>query len=167
MSTALLPTRARPRKGEPLRPAVLNPGRMLQEMAASFRPAATSKGLEFRLELCTDWHDVVIDGFLVKQVIGDLLRSAIERTSAGWVRLAVTPPDGEHWNIIIEDSGHRIAPEQNGSLFQPSDGASSAPVSELAASKQLVDRLHGTISSSGDLRQGSRVQVRLPVMVWD
>ncbi len=155
---------------EPLRAALLSPGRLLADMAASFRPAAAKKGLEFRVEPYPDWHDVIVDESKVRQIVANLLGNAIKYTSAGWVQLEVKPPNGEHWSFIVEDSGCGMTPEEAGRIFEeyyrvPATAHLPGTGLGLSICKQLVERLEGKISLHSAPGQGTRFEVRLPVMV--
>ena len=153
-----------------LQPVVLNPGRLLQEMAASFRPAAASKGLEFIVAAYSDWHDVVTDEAKVRRVVGCLLRNAIKYTTVGSVQLMITPPDGEHWRITVEDTGVGMAREYAARIFDRchrvnAEASDSGAEVDLPLCKQLVERLHGTLLLRSEVGHGTRFKVRLPVMV--
>ena len=101
---------------EPLRIAVLNPLRVVQEATAAFRLAAERKGLGLELAPCSDWHDVVGDRSKVGEILSCLLTNAIQFTSDGRVRLMVKPPDGQYWSIVVEDTGCGMTSEESSRL---------------------------------------------------
>ena len=155
---------------EPLRAALLSPGRLLQDMAASFRPVAAKKGLEFRAAPYSDWHDVVVDESKVRQIVSNLLGNAIKYTSAGWVQLEIKPPDGQNWSFVVEDSGCGMTREEAERIFEeyyrvPATAHLPGTGLGLSICKQLVERLQGKISLRSEPGQSTRFEVRLPVMV--
>ncbi|MBE7159016.1 MAG: HAMP domain-containing histidine kinase [Rhodospirillales bacterium] len=154
----------------PLRAALLSHGRLLQDMTVSFRPLAAQKGLEFRTEPYPDWHDVVIDESKVRQIAANLLGNAIKYTSKGWVHMLVRPPDGQHWSFAIEDTGCGMTSEEAKRVFEEYYRVSATAHLPgtglgLAICKGLVERLDGTIALRSEPGKGTRVEVRLPVMV--
>lgn len=151
-------------ESEPLRASVLYPGRLLQEMTTEFGPAAVRKGLEFKAEPYLDWHDVIGDEAKVRQIVARLLANAITHTPEGWVRLAVTPPDGQHWSVIVEDTGPGISPKEVAHVFEAFPGAPGTGPG-LSASRTLADRLGGKLSLRSVAGRGTRCEVRLPVML--
>ena len=154
----------------PLRADLLNPGRLLQEVVAAFRPLAEQKGLGFEVASYPDWHDVIADAQKVRHIVATLLENAITHTSAGWVRLEFRPPAGAHWGVVVEDTGSGMATGEVGRIFgtrrQRSAAATLSDASGcLANCKELVGRLRGAISVHSRPGQGTRVEIRLPVMV--
>ena len=154
----------------PLRADLLNPGRLLQEIVASFRPLAEQKGLGFEVASYPDWHDVIADAPKVRHVVATVLENAIRHTSAGWVRLEFWPPTGNHWGIVVEDTGSGMAAGEAGRIFEKRRHLSAATTrsgasAHLSSCKELVGRLRGTISLHSRPGQGTRVEIRLPVMV--
>ncbi len=155
---------------EPLRADLLCPGRLLQELTASYRPLAAQKGLEFKTAAYPDWHDVVVDASKVRQIVAILLDDAITRTSEGWVRLECQPPNGQHWGIVIEDAGRSANSGESTHHGEKrrQDAADPAPCvtgDRPASCEELVGRLGGTICFHRSPGGGTRVEVRLPVMV--
>ena len=155
---------------EPLRTALLNPGRLLQEMVATFRPMAAQKGLELKAEPYLDWHDVIIDEYKVRQIAANLLGNAIKYTSSGWVGIEMRPPNGQHWSFAVEDTGGGMTSEEVAHVFDeyyrvPATAHLPGTGLGLAICKQLVERLQGQISLRSAPGRGTRVEVRLPVLV--
>ena len=155
---------------EPLRATLLSPGRLLQEMTATFRPMAAQKGLEFKVEPYLDWHDVIVDESKVRQIAANLLGNAIKYTSAGWVGIGMRPPDGQHWSLTVEDTGCGMTSEEAARVFDeyyrvPATAHLPGTGLGLAICKQLVERLQGHISLHSTPGRGTRVEVRLPVLV--
>lgn len=112
------------------------------------------------VEPCFDWHDVVTDDALVRQIVGYLLGDAIAQSATGSVRLAVTPPNGAHWGITIVGAAPAKPPP-------PPDGHRAPPGAGLnwTLCKELVERLNGKISRHGTTGRGTHCKVTLPVMV--
>ena len=149
---------------------LLSPGRLLQEMVASYRPLAVEKGLAFQVTSYPDWHDVIADGPKVRQIVSTLLDNAVTHTVAGWVRVEFWPPHGEHWGFVIEDTGSGMALGEAQRVFEKRrQAAGAAPpltqIDRFLSCRELVGRLRGAISVHSRPGCGTRVEVKLPVMV--
>ena len=80
------------------------------------------------------------------------------------------PPNGQHWSFAVEDTGCGMASEEAARVFGeyyrvPATAHLPGTGLGLAICKQLVERLQGQISLRSAPGRGTRVEVRLPVLV--
>ncbi|MEI6129783.1 MAG: ATP-binding protein [Planctomycetota bacterium] len=136
---------------------------------------AHRKGLEIGLvmdDLAPRW--VNGDGSRLRQVIANLVGNAVKFTEIGevfvHVMVVATMEDRIHLRIEVRDTGIGIEPEVQLRLFSPffqADGSSTRRHGGsglgLAISKQLVERMDGTIGVQSVRGKGSRFwcEVRL------
>lgn len=111
--------------------------------------------------------DAGILGLVLKNVMANGLMHRTEADEA--CRLTVEAEvDATHWTIHISDNGPGIAPEHQESVFTAfwsllPEGAARRPGLGLAAARELVTALGGTISLTSPTETGSRFTIRLPV----
>jgi len=146
-------------------------GPLLLHAADLARGRAEEKGLEFRVEpdpelpaRCTG------DGLRITQVLANLLSNAIKFTPQGQVTLAAMR-EREQLVLRVGDTGIGMSPEQVGRLFQPFEQADSSTTRKfggtglgLAISRRLVELMGGAISVESRPGEGSRFEVRLPLL---
>jgi CheY-like chemotaxis protein len=147
---------------------VLRP--LLDEIAAAWRPAATAKGIELRLEVEPSVPEALVgDAGRLRQVLGNLLSNAIKFTAAGHVALSVRPePAGLRFTVA--DTGAGIPADRLGTLFEPYRQASAATRRlhggtglGLAICRGLVGLMGGEIGIDSTPGEGTRVRFALPV----
>lgn len=117
-----------------------------------------------------DWHDVVGDPPKVRVILAHLLANAIASTATGRVQLTVKPPDGEHWSIVVEDTGCGMTPEETARFFGDARSASASDYSPdedsgLRTVRILVEQMQGKVLARSTPGQGTRIEIRLPVMI--
>ena len=102
----------------------------------------------------------------LRQILLNLLSNAIKFTEHGEVDLAVSKiSDNPHEAVLrfeVHDTGIGIAPEKQALLFQPFTQVDASTTRHyggtglgLSISRQLVEAMHGTISVSSRLGEGS------------
>ncbi|MBM3391971.1 MAG: response regulator [Betaproteobacteria bacterium] len=146
-------------------------GPLLRHAADLARGRAEEKGLEFRVEpdpelpaRCTG------DGLRITQVLANLLSNAIKFTPQGQVILAATC-EGDQLVLRVVDTGIGMSPEQVDRLFQPFEQGDSSTTRKfggtglgLTISRRLVELMGGTIQVESRPGEGSRFEVRLPLL---
>lgn len=157
---------------------------LFAELVATFRPQAEAQKLRFDATIDPALGEVRTDRLRVKQIASNLLSNAIKyrkRTglsdaAPGRVALelralasADSPVDAasDRWQIVVEDNGVGIAPDQHEAIFEEFhrlSANSEAPGAGLglAISKRLAELLEGTITVDSELGRGSRFEVTLP-----
>lgn len=107
---------------------------------------------------------------LLKQVILNLIKNALEAMAQAGGRLEVTTQDYVYWHdrecveIVISDSGPGIPPDVLANLFKPvasTKGEGHAGLG-LSIAKNLMDELGGFISCRSSEAKGTRFQLLLP-----
>ncbi len=109
------------------------------------------------------------DRLRLKQVLLNLLSNAVKyNRPGGAVTLHAAPLGNERIRLEVRDTGHGIAPERLGQLFQPFNrlGAEFGTVEGtgigLALSRRLLALMDGTIDVASESGVGSRFWVELP-----
>lgn len=90
----------------------------LHELLPPWREAATSKGLDWVVEIPPGLPEVSIDAPRMAQVVGNLLSNAIKFTTEGGIAVFATA-DGHEVKISIADNGPGIALEEQSRVFDP------------------------------------------------
>lgn len=147
----------------------------LHAIAATFRPLATQKNLQFEVTNAIK-NDVWIesDSTRLRQILFNLLHNAFKFTQQGRVMLiarTVTESQQEWLELNVEDSGIGMNEEALGQLFQrffQADAGLSRQFSGaglgLHISLALARRLKGEITVRSKLSAGSVFSVRLPLV---
>jgi|GEM_PF-716118 len=144
---------------------------LLDEVASIGRTQAESKGLSLLVEHIFPLpSNVEGDPVRLRQVLLNLVGNAIKFTGKGGVTLRVShDAAAKQLTLIVIDTGIGITPEQKMRLFQPFAQADSTTTRRfggtglgLVLSKQLVERLGGTIDLESVPGEGSRFIVTLP-----
>jgi PAS domain S-box-containing protein len=143
----------------------------IESLTERFRPAATAKGLFFKVN-----HDIpatgCIDAFFFTQAIANILENAIKFTREGGVSFDVVEvflQDQRHLSIDIEDTGIGIAKEHIKVIFdefrQVSEGQNRSFEGTglgLTISKKMIDLLGGKITLETNIGKGSKFHILLP-----
>jgi PAS domain S-box-containing protein len=133
------------------------------------RPALAERGLEIDLRLPADPVQINADTHRLGQVVDNLLANAIKFTPAGgWISVRLTEAEGLA-ELVVEDSGIGISPDDVGNLFERFFRAGSATEQAipgtglgLAISKGIVEAHGGAIAVTSELGHGSTFTVLLP-----
>jgi PAS domain S-box-containing protein len=150
-----------------------SPARLIQEMLSVHNPGAVEKGLTLIAREEPGMPDRMIgDAGRIRQVLHNLVSNAIKFTRTGQVTvtarcIARTAAEATlEWTVA--DTGIGIAANKLGSLFDAFVQADSSITRRfggsglgLAISKQLIDRMGGTITVTSTPGRGSIFQARL------
>ena len=145
---------------------------IVDEVAATLRPAAEEKGLRLETRLPANDIDVQTDRRAVQQILINLTNNAIKFTSAGTISIEMEETTREQRRFIllsVADTGPGISQADQERLFQPFTqigGASRARVEGtglgLYLSRKLAELLGGCIELQSELGRGSRFVLVLP-----
>jgi len=143
---------------------------ILNECIYNFMPNAEGSDFELKIEIDDSVPEVVNSDMLrIKQIIMNLLANAVKFTRKGSVSLSATM-DGDDTVIKVIDTGIGISDEVQKYLFSPFTQA-DASITEtyggsglgLAISKQLAERLGGSLTLESKLEAGSTFTLTLPL----
>ena len=153
----------------------LNLARFLDAIAATFRPLAAQKNLQFEISSeITDDVWIEADSTRLRQILFNLLHNAFKFTQQGRVLLLarITTEAHQRWlELDVEDSGIGMNEEALGQLFQrffQADAGLSRQFSGaglgLHISLALARRMQGDITVRSKVSAGSIFTVRLPLV---
>lgn len=151
-------------------PVVLN--RLTEEVFASFRLAASEKGIE----LVNDTANVptlMLDGHRFRQILFNLLGNALKFTSRGSVTVSAEY-EGETLTFSVADTGCGIEQKMLGRILEPfvqivnprhSGGTNSGTGLGLAICKRIVEVMGGTLTVESELGKGSKFTAKIPSVI--
>lgn len=142
----------------------------VREVVGLFRERAEKKGLELSVECAASAErQVSLSKLRVSQVLSNLIANAIKFTEMGGARVFVECDDD--WiRINVQDTGPGISECDVDSVFRPfvQAGARSGETEGsglgLAISKELVERMGGSLSLRHPAEGGSRFEIKLPLV---
>ncbi len=155
------------------RPFVLR--RAMQEVVDLHAATAQQKGLQLTMVLADDLpEELVGDQLRLKQVLLNLLGNAIKFTEQGSVTLQAAllqePDSPPQLQLVVEDSGIGIAPEQQQQIFAPFAQADNSTTRKyggsglgLAICNRLTSLMGGSIRVASQPGVGSRFIIQLPI----
>ena len=150
-------------------PEPVHAGELIRDSIALVRPLAEPRNIRIRLDDDPCDRYVHTDRQRCRQVLLNLLSNAVKYNhDAGTVTISCTQTDVTTLRIAVRDTGPGIDPSRQDRLFQPFDrlGAEGSAVQGtglgLALTRQLVERLGGTIGVQSDLGDGATFWIDLP-----
>lgn len=136
----------------------------IEHVVRLFRPVAQQRGI--RLEAKLDAGDTVVeaDPQRIEQVLVNLVKNALEATSAGGSVEVRTQVQGERLAVEVADTGVGIAPEQQALLFEPFHSTRSHGLGlGLYLSKRLVEAHRGMLTMTSARGKGTTFRIELPL----
>ncbi len=152
---------------------------LLEHMEELMRPLASRRGLDFRIRIGADVHDLLRgDPQRLHQILINLVNNAVKYTDEGYVVVAVAgePPEGGETRLQfrVEDSGRGISDEEQDRVFEAFaqlDGGggyeNSGTGLGLYITRRLVESMGGRIRLRSREGKGSVFSVHLPYKVAD
>ncbi len=151
-----------------MRADVLNVPEIARETVSVFLPQTRAKGLTLELETHVPEAYARLDRALLIRVLNNLVENALKFTDEGGVVLEVNA-DTDHVTVNVRDTGRGISQEFLPSIFeefrQESTGLSRSHEGSglgLQITKQLVERMQGTITVESRQGEGSSFAVTFP-----
>ncbi len=148
---------------------VVDVGQVAREVLELMEVQARHKGIEMQCEITRSPATIAGDLMWIRQVVSNVVNNAIKFTPKGghvWTRVT---RDGRDVVFVVEDDGVGIPPDKAERVFEkltklrPRGTAGERGTGiGLYVTKQLVDRLGGTIRVSPRTPNGTRFEVRVP-----
>jgi PAS domain S-box-containing protein len=115
-------------------------------------------------ELADGLPRILLDRAQLKQAFYNVIKNALQAMQSGGILRVRTEADDTHVTISFVDSGHGIAPEQIGQLFEPyfttkQDGTGLG----LMIVQRIVREHGGTIDVESDKDRGTTFRIKLPI----
>ncbi|WP_292952318.1 MULTISPECIES: hybrid sensor histidine kinase/response regulator [unclassified Neptuniibacter] len=137
---------------------------------------AQEKGISFTLNRDFSFSSHVFsDPVRINQILTNLVSNAIKFTDQGSVSIDIDAIRNEKeacLNIVVEDTGIGITPEQKKQLFSPFTQGDSSTTRQfggsglgLSITRKLTELLGGTIYLESVFEQGTKVTVTLPLQL--
>jgi two-component system, sensor histidine kinase len=140
---------------------------VLDEISASYAPIAAAKGLDWRVEFCTD--QVRTDLALLGRVLRNLVENAVRYTEHGHIRIVCHRVEGR-LRIEVEDTGIGIPPEQLDRVFEEFHQVGNQARDRnqglglgLAIVRRIADLLGHRIETRSRPGEGSIFSIELPL----
>jgi two-component system NtrC family sensor kinase len=157
-----------------LRPAVIDLGRVIEEVVLLSSPALELRKIRVRTDLSRQAPKVYADAGYLQQVFLNLINNSMDAMPRGGqieIRLkGADAGNGLHHapcvKVEVEDTGEGIAPETLKHIFDPmftTKRMGTGAGLGLAICKQIVHQHGGTIEVRSELHQGTRFVIALPV----
>ncbi len=149
---------------------------MLDEMALAFSTRANEKNIDFVLSVRPDTVSFVRgDKTRLRQILNNLVGNALKFTQQGEVLVSVASKqslDGAVWiHCTVRDTGIGIPKQDIEKLFQKFSQVDSSVTRNfggsglgLAISKQLAEKMDGSIDVVSEVGVGSQFQVRAKLL---
>lgn len=153
-----------------LHEASFAPASLVRECADGMMPQAMTKQLGLKTEIKVDESIMCrSDAFRIKQIVNNLLGNAIKYTDKGEVTVAVAIGNGK-MTISVADTGCGMTPEEQQRVFNAFTRLPDAQGKEgvglgLSITREIVQRLGGTINLASRKGSGSKFTVVLPVEI--
>ena len=143
---------------------------LINEIASIAKAQASAAGLDFTVEVASDIPDELVgDAVRLRQVILHVISNAVKFTDDGYVSFSVNGEVSDglvYLNIVIEDTGRGIKPEDIGNIFQEFSQFDAKNIEGtglgLVIAHSLVKLMGGDISVSSVFGVGSVFTITLP-----
>ena len=143
----------------------LDPARVVRDAVAAFAAQAEQATVSLTAHAEDGLPAVDADPIRLDQVLGNLIRNALQHTPAGGsVEVAAAAAPGGRVRFRVTDSGTGIAAEQLASVFERyvrSDSSAGAGLG-LAIARRLVEAHGGTIHAESTPGAGTTITFELP-----
>jgi PAS domain S-box-containing protein len=146
------------------------PSELLEAARATGGMLAKRKALRVEYIIAPNFPSQVYgDPYWLRQIVLNLVNNAVKFTDAGSVEVILAPVDGEHWSIVVKDTGIGIPAEVQAAIFEPFrqvDGSATRKYGGsglgLTIVQELTTLMGGRIFLKSDLGKGSEFHIILP-----
>jgi PAS domain S-box-containing protein len=155
-----------------LQERMFSPFKLIQGAVSGMDILAQKKGLMFSVQMAPDLPQLLYgDDRRIRQIIINLIGNAIKFTKEGSVRLNVTKPNENNWEVQVTDTGIGISKHEQAVIFEPFRQVSKSVTRDnrgvglgLSITKQLVELMHGRIVVESEPGKGSSFFILLPII---
>ncbi|WP_254509456.1 response regulator [Anatilimnocola floriformis] len=156
-----------------VRPESVRLSQLIEDVARTFLPVATQKGLEFKTGLAADCPKIFeTDGQRLEQILRNLLSNAFKFTERGSVQLKVSQTANQELRFAVSDTGIGIPAHQQQIIFEAfrqADGTTNRKYGGtglgLSISRELTRLLGGRIELESTPGGGSTFTITLPLSI--
>lgn len=153
-----------------LHPQEENCRELARQIHRTHLPTASSKGLNFKLDLADDLPPTLVcDASRLTQVLNNLVHNAVKFTETGCVTLSLAR-EGDCLRFAVSDTGPGIAAKEHQIIFEKFRQAETFTTRQhggaglgLALAKQLVELMGGTLALRSSPGTGSEFFFSLPI----
>lgn len=153
-----------------LSPTIIDVGRVVESVAASFRPQVRAKVQQLGTDLPDGLPVVYADADRVAQILTNLVSNAHKYTPSGGTITIRARPEESHVRISVEDNGVGLSARELPQVFtkfyraenEATRGATGTGLG-LAITRSLVEAHHGQITATSVPGQGSTFTFTLPL----
>ncbi len=152
-----------------------NLGEIIDHVCSEVQPKALAKKISLACSASgIKHHDVFVDAEKLTEILMHLVRNALKYTREGgnvWVTAEETKRLSDNYAIyrfVVEDTGIGISEKFIPHIFEPFEREKNTTMSGvqgtglgLAITKNIIDRMGGTIETASKVGQGSRFTVTL------
>jgi len=143
---------------------------LIKEGISTIKPMADKQGITINYDIAPYQNTkVYVDKFRFKQVILNLLSNAVKYNSdQGEITINFVTTQNKMICLSISDTGLGLTPKQASHLFKPFDraGIENSNIAGtglgLVITKDLIERMNGTIGFESQIGIGSRFWVEVP-----
>ncbi|HEY0738454.1 MAG TPA: ATP-binding protein [Herpetosiphonaceae bacterium] len=145
------------------------PQALLERTVAAYRTHAQARGIALEVRATTDVPAIEVDPERMTQVLSNLLSNALRFTPSGGTITVRAAADNNQTQLIVQDTGSGIKPEDLPHIFERfyradparQQGNSSSGLG-LAIAKGIVEAHGGTITVQSTVGQGTAFTITLP-----
>ncbi|MDD9966739.1 MAG: ATP-binding protein [Myxococcales bacterium] len=150
---------------------------LVREAVELFRPQASDKGIDLKIEIEAGMHTIAGDPTRLRQVLLNLVSNAVKFTQRGSVTASGCMMENESgWTLrlVVRDSGIGMSSEELERIFHRFSQADSSTTRihggtglGTSISQGLVELMGGTLSVESELGTGTAFTVEVPVVICD
>jgi PAS domain S-box-containing protein len=157
----------------PIRPELIKPATLLENLHFSMDKITTDKGLSLVSKLSPAMPEQIVgDPQRIQQILINLVGNALKFTEKGIIQVSIDLADSNQWKMEVSDQGIGISENELPYIFDTFRQANNLEFSTrmhggvglgLAIVRQLVELMGGEIYARSEVGHGSTFTVTLPL----
>ena len=160
-----------------LNPVTASPAEVVRDVCALWEQQALKNNGVIRCLIKDDVPDTILfDKFRYEQCVNNLLSNAVKFTDGGKIDVILTvvekKPNTRYLVLAVRDTGIGMTREQQSHIFEAYTQADKSISSRFGGTglgmnitKQIVDRMDGTISVRSEIGSGTMFAMSVPIML--